>query len=255
MVLTNEYMVTSDAAGYAVFGEYCNLAASSLAWTVTAGSTGAFAGTAHPDITTFAAAFPLARMVMYRVHVEYVGAEQTAAGRIYVINSNESTTLSSVSLATIYDDANYTGKALDGYYDTVMSNQNPRYEGPSSTTFMVGTFQTRMMFAAGLPPSTQVFRVRVERFMEGLPSRSSLHRGSAQIEPYNAALMEVATNASHPSLHGGAYTAKPQIMDNVWKAVKAAGAYAWDNRAAISHLAGSFSTSGMAKNALLALTL
>lgn len=252
LVLENEYTVSSDAAGYAVFSEDPSLYLAKGSYTVTAGVTNAGTATSHPDMASYAAAFPYARMLMYRLIVEYVGAEQTASGRFYCINGIDSSCLASATLANIYDDANYTGKAIDGFYDTVLFTQQPRYELPTTTMFSRPTFQARSMFAAGLPPTTVCFRVRIQRFMEGLPGRDSLHRGATGIEFYDPSMMEVLTNASHPSLHGGAATKRTEIVANVWKGIQAGASLAWNNRAAIGQI-GKFATSGLAKSALLGL--
>lgn len=249
LVLVDEYQISSDAAGYCAFTVDPVLAWARNNYTITAGATGLVNPIAHPDMTTYTAAFPFARLLMYRITVQYVGAEQTASGRFYCINSAGVEGLQSQTLANIYDDANYTGKAQDGFYDTVLFTQPPRYEVPSATTFMRPTFQVRNCFAAGLPASTAVYRVRVERFMEGLPGRDSLHRGSAAVEFYNSNMMEVLTNASHPGLHGGAFARKDQIIAGVWKGIKAGAGYAWQNKALIGKLAATYS--GGASKALM----
>lgn len=240
LVLVDEFQVSSDAAGYCAFSIDPTLIYSRVAYTVTAGATGVGAPASHPDRVTYAAAFPYARMLMYRVTVQYVGAEQTASGRFYAINSSGTEALQSKVLADIYDDANYTGRAIDGFYDTILFTQPPRYETPDAVLFMKPTFQSRNCFAAGLPFSTPVYRVRIERFMEGLPGRDSLHRGSAQVEFYNSGMMEVLTNASHPGLHGGAFAKKDQIVANVWKGIKAGAGFAWQNRSNIGRIASTF---------------
>lgn len=240
LVLVDEFQVSSDAAGYCAFSIDPTLIYSRSMYTVTAGATGIAAVVAHPDKVTYSAAFPYARMLMYRVTVQYVGAEQTASGRFYCINASGIEALQSQTLADIYDDANYTGRAQEGFYDTVLFTQPPRYELPGAALFMKPTHQTRNCFAAGLPFSTPVYRVRVERYMEGLPGRDSLHRGSAQVEFYNSNAMEILTNASHPGLHGGAFTRKDQIVAGVWKGIKAGAGFAWQNKAAIGRLATTY---------------
>jgi len=254
LVLSNEYTITSDAAGYACWGENYSLAAAKSTWTVTAGVTGSATYTAHPDATTYTAAFPWSRQLMYRISVEYIGADLNASGRIYCLNSLVLSTLDTQTLANVYDDANYTGKAVDGYYDTVLFNQSPRYEASNGASFMGATFPTRIMFCAGLPASTVCFRVRIERFLEGLPGRDSLHRGSAQVELLDTPLMEVLTNASHPGLHGGAMTHKSEIVSNVWKAIRAGASAAWHHRTELGAMAGRYASGRAAKGALLALT-
>lgn len=254
LVLTNEYTITSDAAGYAAWGENSNLSYAKLGWTVTAGAVGTVATTAHPDTTTYAAAFAQSRMLMYRITVEYIGSELNAAGRLYALNAITTSGFDSQTLANVYDDANYTGKAVDGFYDTVLFNQSPRYETTSSSTYMIATFPIRIMFAAGLPPNTVCYRVRVDRFMEGLPGRESLHRGSASVELYDAPMMEVLTNVSHPGLHGGAAAQKSDIVAQVWKGIKAGAGAAWHHRLELGALAGKYASGNAAKTALLALT-
>lgn len=254
LVLSNEYTITSDAAGYAAWGENAALASAKLAYTVTAGATGAFSATAHPDATTYAAAFPYSRMLMYRITVEYVGAELNASGRIYALNSTNSAALDSQTLANIYDDANFTGRAVEGFYDTVLFNQSPRYEQTNAANFMFVSFPIRLLYAAGLPANTVCFRVRIDRFMEGLPGRDSLHRGSASVELYDAPMMEVLTNVSHPGLHGGSMSRKSEIVAQVWKGIKAGAGAAWHHRTELGALAGKYATGAAAKTALLALT-
>lgn len=177
--LQNEYTVTSDAAGYAVFGSHPSLINAELTWTVTAGSTGAATTAQHADYTSVNAAYVWSRMVCFGVEVSYVGAAQTASGGLTSFVHVYPTDLNSQVLATIYDDGMFT-KAQDGAVVVGRPVQEPRFESTAGTSANAPTFPCLNFVGAGLPASAAVFRVRVTRHMEGLPQKNSLMRGMAQ---------------------------------------------------------------------------
>lgn len=176
--LMNEYTVTSDGAGYAVFAAHPALLTADMTWTVTAGVTGTAAATQHADYTAVNAAYVWSRLVCFGVEVSYVGAAQTASGGLTSFTFPYSTDLNTQTLSTIYDDGTFS-RAQDGAVLVGRPIQEPRFEATSGASTNTPTFPVLAFVGAGLPFTTAVFRVRVTRHMEGLPQKNSLMRGMA----------------------------------------------------------------------------
>lgn len=176
--LVNEYTVTSDAAGYAVFGAHPSLVTADMTWNVTAGSTGVHSATQHSDYTAVNSAYVWSRMICFGMEVSYVGAAQTASGGLTSFIHPYATDLSSQVLSSVFDDGTFT-RAQDGAVVVGRPIQEPRFDATSSGSNNVPTFPILSFVGAGLPFSVPVFRVRVTRHMEGLPQKNSLMRGMA----------------------------------------------------------------------------
>lgn len=196
-VLRAEYTVGSDAAGAAVWAENHALSASKLTWVVTAGSTGVFTGTAHPQNTSFAAEARAARCVAMRVKITYIGVEQEAAGYLSFNERVNYLDVDNTALDLLHTGAAAQVRATEGMLVHIDYFQLPRFEALGSS-FMLNTMPCAVFTASGLPASkASLFRVRVERFMEYLPAEGSLAEGELRHEPHNPAAL-----AAHGELSG-----------------------------------------------------
>jgi hypothetical protein len=203
--LTDEYTITSDAAGYAVWGVSPSLSNARQGWTVTAGSTGAAPSfqAAHPESSNCSASFKFSRECVYEIEVNYIGAELNAAGRLVAIESTSDATYNSVVLDTIIDDGE-SAPAQYGRRIVVRPTQAPRFEdaGALGSAYMTPTFAYWAFVGVGLPATTVCFSVRVTRHFEGIPHKTSLLRGVAVPEPYNPSSLTIAANMSQSGKHG-----------------------------------------------------
>lgn len=191
--LVEEYIITSDANGYAVFGASPGMSNAYSTWTVTAGATGSVASAAHPDQTTVAANYLYARMNCYGVEVTYTGASSTSTGWLTSFIHPYLTDLNTQTISGILDDG-VGGRVDAGRVVIGRPNQTPRYESEASAAFMTSTFPCLNFVASGLGATQTVLRMRVTRHMEGLPLKSSLMRGMATSSAADLHAMEVATN-------------------------------------------------------------
>lgn len=228
--LVNEYTVSSDGAGYAVFGAHPSLVTADLSWTVTAGSTGAVATAQHTDYTATNAAYVWTRMVCFGVEVTYVGAAQTASGGITAFAHPYSTDLSSTLLSTVYDDGTFY-RAQDGAVLVGRPVQEPRFDPTTSGTANTPTFPILDFVASGLPFTVPVFRVRVTRHMEGLPQRNSLMRGMASDSVADVVALAAGANLGEKGITSAntapaRYAAKQVASAAASSAIAAAAPYA-----------------------------
>lgn len=198
-VLRSEYTLGSDAAGHCVFAETFALNGAKCTWVVTAGTTGAAVPTNHPQYAAFVAEARFARLVAVRVSVIYIGAEQTSAGYLSFAEKTSTSDISAQSVDSLHTGSDAQVRATDGMVVYLDYTQPPRYEDPSSGTFMYPTFPVGMFVASGLPASTtSLFRVRVERFMEFLPVEGALSEGELTHEPHDPATLSVHGQLSGP---------------------------------------------------------
>lgn len=192
-VLKAEYNIASNADGDAVFGESYNITGSKLSAVVTAGVLGSVTTAQHPQYTSFAAEAKAARMVAMRVQVTYTGRADEVSGYL----SHDIKTETAFGGGNLTDQHVSSVKqvpASDGFTCFVTYTQEPRWEAPNVSQFMLNTFPVPVFFASGLPASKTVYHVRVWRFVEYLPFDNSISEGSMDIEPYNPT--ELAVNAS-----------------------------------------------------------
>lgn len=228
--LVNEYTVTSDAAGYAVFAAAPSLVASEMTWTVTAGATGAATTASHPDNAAVSAAYYWSRLVCFGTEVTYLGAPQTASGGLTVIQTPNANELNGINLSSVYDDGEF-GRADKGRVVVGRPLQEPRFEQTSGALAGSPTFSVLAFIGSGLPASTVCFRVRVTRHMEGLPQRNNLMRAMAADSPVDLRAMEAAavlgskmnTSTNEPAVRLEAKKAAAQVAST---AIAAAAPYA-----------------------------
>lgn len=221
-VLRSEYTVTSDAAGHAVFAENTNFLASRLNWTVTAGTTGTVATTAHPQFAAIVAAARLARLVHFTVQVTYIGAEQTSAGYLSMAVKHDVADVNSITVDGLHTGSQLQVKAPDGGYVDISFSQTPRWEDPAAGSFMQSTFNLALFTASGLPASTACFRVRVLRFVEFIPKEGDLFEGEQQVEPHNPGAMSVHGQLSAPATSISSLTGRPGALKAIKDAANAA---------------------------------
>lgn len=217
-VLRSEYTVSSDAAGNVVFGEHNTLTYAKSSWVVTAGTTGTATYTAHPQATAFYAEARVARTVAMKITVTYIGAAQEAAGYLSYTERSIFADVDAQSIDGLHTGSLMQVRAEEGLVAFVDYSQSPRYEGPSSASFMNYTFPISVFAASGLPVSKPVLRVRVCRFMEYLPVEGALSEGELAHEPHNPAAL-----SAHGEL-GGHRTSLSSLvnMPAFWNGVKSA---------------------------------
>lgn len=218
-VLKNEYTITSDAAGHALFAEHNGLALARCVWTVTAGAAAATpTTTAHPQATAFYNEARVARMVAIKIQVTYIGAEQTTAGYVSYAPKAAAADVNSVTMDALHTGGvsqTRSGVSLVLHGDFT---QEPRWESPSDVNFMANTHRIHVLAASGLPASTACLRVRVLRFLEYLPIEGSLAEGELKHEPHDGAALSV-----HGSLGGPATSvARGSDTSGFFAGVKAA---------------------------------
>lgn len=189
-VLKAEYTVSSDAAGDAFWGENAGLSNSKLTSTITAGVLGSITTAAHPQYTSFTAEAKVARTVLVKVQVIYIGRNDAAAGFLSYDEKTE-TSFGSTNLSDHHTSALVQVDAEHGMAVALTFSQEPRWEAPTGGTYMANTFPVATFFASGLPVSSPVFRVRVWRYVEYLPFDGAISEGSMVVEPYNPSAMAV----------------------------------------------------------------
>lgn len=201
-VLRNEYTITSDAAGQAVWAEHPAPGFAKCTWTVTAGTTAAGpTTTAHPQAAAFAADARFARTVAIKVTVTYIASTMATAGYLTYFTKTDSADISSQSV-----DGLHTGGLSQARADVPITiygdpSQELRWEAPgvANTAFMAATHKFHAFAATGLPASTAVFRVRICRFMEYLPLEGSLAEGETKHEPYDPGATAVMSQLAGPA--------------------------------------------------------
>lgn len=110
----------------------------------------------------------------------------------------------SQSLTNIHTNADLTVRASEGAISFSGPSQTPRWEAPTSGTYMQGTVGATGVFASGLPAGKKVLRVRTVRWMEYLPIEGDITEGNTESEPHDPALLGVlgqlsAQHTSHTS--------------------------------------------------------
>lgn len=217
-VLRSEYTVSSDAAGHAVFGESFNISGAKMYWGIAAGITSAVNTSQHPQYAAFVAEARTARMVAMRIHVLYIGAEQTSAGYLSYEEKYSSADVGGLSIDSLHTGSDIQCKAQDGLVAYIDYTQLPRWESPVASSFMEATFPCGIFIASGLPVSTPLFRVRVERFMEYLPIEGTLSEGEVRAEPHDPGAL-----GAHGALSGPATSVHTHSgMDRFKSLVKSA---------------------------------
>lgn len=199
-VLRSEYTLGSDAAGHLVFAENFSTVYAKMSWTVTAGVLGAVTQTAHPQQAAFALEARTARCIATRISVLYIGVEQESAGYLSFQEKVAVGDISTANIENLHTGADAQVKATDGLIVYIDFTQQPRWEDPGATTFMMYTFPIALFVASGLPASkTSLFRVKVERFMEYLPMEGALSEGELLHEPSNPAALSTHGELSGPA--------------------------------------------------------
>lgn len=222
-VLRSEYTLTSDGAGHLAWAENFSTKNAKSVWTVTAGSLSATASnTDHPQQTAFAAEARSARMIAYKIQVMYIGAEQTSAGYLSFSEKYSTSDVNSLTIDGLHTGSIIQVPAEEGLLVHVDFTQEPRWEDPSTTTFMQNTFPFAFFTASGLPFTTAVFRVRVARFMEYLPVEGAIAENNVAHEPSNPAALSVHGELSGNNTSVSALTKTEALFKNVKAVANAA---------------------------------
>lgn len=219
-VLKSEYTLSSDAAGELTFGESYNLSGAKLSATVTAGTLSGITTTAHPQFTAFTAEAKVARMVLMRIQVTYVGREDASSGYLSYDEKTE-TAYGATTMGDNHTSSLVQVDAQHGLTVVLSHTQEPRWEVPTTATFMKDTYQVASFFASALPASAVVYRVRVWRFMEYLPFDGAISEGNLHAEPHNPAALAVHSLLSGISTSISTVTSEG-FIDGVKRAANAA---------------------------------
>lgn len=210
-VLRNEYTITSDAAGHAMFGEHYSLSNAKMSWTITAGTAGVASYTAHPQQSAFNAEARVARMVAARISISYIGATQTGAGYLSYEEKILPDDVNNLTADQVHTGSDVQVTAQDGLVVHLDYTQHPRWESPTASSFMIYTFPVAVFIASGLPVSTPVFRVRIERFVEYLPLDGTLSEGEVRHEPHDPGAM-----SAHGALSGNPTSIRTQAGESTF---------------------------------------
>lgn len=231
--LVEEYTVSSNAGGFALFGQHPGLVRSSITNTFTGNSSSVAESYGnHPDYTAFLAAHSKARVVMYMVEITYIGAEQTSAGRLCCVSVTGIDSYLGVAVDSMFDDATCVMPAQAGMSCIVRPYQDPRFEHVDDLTFGANHLHVMYFGLAGAPVSTNLFDVRVTKFLEGVPKRNSLMRGMTAVEPAVPNALAIAANIgtetadtvanTHEGRTGQVSRAR-KMADLAWKLLLVAG--------------------------------
>lgn len=165
-----------DAAGYCSLfianGSYLSHAVN----TVTAGLIASQAFVSAPNHATYVAEFSRIRWLAAHVEVTYVGASQTAAGRVSVSAHNGSSTVG-IAPEAFFDDVGVSGPLADGAQAIIRPFAADFHSTGISTYLSVS--EGIAVNVCGAPAGTNTVMITVHRVLEGLPLATSLHRASA----------------------------------------------------------------------------
>jgi len=201
-VLRDEWTVTTDAAGIAVFAigtPLTGVAANRLSWVVTAGVCAAApAAVAHPQYAALNSDARCARQIGIKVQVTYIGAADNEAGYLSFQEYSLSADVNSATVDAIHTGSTIQVRPAQGLVCFGDFTQDPRWELPTNVDWMAPTFPVMAFAASGMLASTASFRVRTTRWIEYLPKEGSLSEGDASYEPHDAGTMSVWGMLNHP---------------------------------------------------------
>lgn len=231
--LVEEFTVTTNGGGSMMFGVQPGVNRSIINSAVV-GVTSAVSETyvQHPDYTAFTGAHLYARVLFYMVEITYIGAEQTSAGRLCCVNTVGTNHYQSVDITTMFDDAGCVMAAQQGMSCIVRPFQEPRLADASTLGWATDYLQVMYFAVTGAPISTTVFDVRVSKFVEGVPLRTSLMRGMVSVEPSVPNALAIAANigtdqadtvANTTEGRKGQVSRARKMADLAWKLLLVAG--------------------------------
>lgn len=188
-VLYDNYSVSSDANGVCCFAEYPFLYRQNAApGPPLAGGT--LANTRQ--CSAFLSIADRARVLSIKIQIEYVGADLSAAGYLSYVRRRDSALITGTSSVDVFHQlADKQTAAKNGMHVTGSFHSEPTMEVPNNTTFMADKHHTHIFAASALPVSTQVFRVRVTRYVEFIPKEADLSEGATRVEPHDPAAYSV----------------------------------------------------------------
>lgn len=185
---------------------------SKLAATVTAGTLSAIGTTQHPQYASFTSEAKVARTVMVKIQVIYIGREDASSGYLSYDEKTE-TAYGGTLMGDQHSNAVVQVRAAEGLTAVLTYSQEPRWEAPTTSTYMSNTFPVAAFFASGLPASAVVYRVRVQRFVEYLPFDGAISEGAMVAEPYNPAALAVHSMLAGPGASiGSGSTPEPPLL-------------------------------------------
>jgi hypothetical protein len=191
--LPDDFLVTADANGYCGF--YINPGLGYYTVNNTTPLTEAATITFNPLVlgtraNTFLGQTIVSRNVCTKVVVTYVSAVQTSAGYLSIQRTRDYGQVSGSTPPIVRQATEMQCKAQEGFTAYLGYGQSPRFEDPNGANYMYNTFQGLSVFASALPPGG-ILKVRIVRFMEFIPSQSSLMQGDQAVEPHNPAAIAV----------------------------------------------------------------
>lgn len=195
MKLVEEFTVTTNGGGSAMFGVLPGISRSTLSSAVV-GVTSAVTETytQHPDYAGYNGSHFYGRVLFYTVEIIYIGAEQTSAGRMCCVSSVGAAQYQNVDITTMFDDSTCVMPSQAGMHCIVRPFQEPRLTDTASTSWGADYLHVMYFAMVGCPVSTTLLDVRVTKFVESVPLRTSLMRGMVAVEPAVPNALAIAAN-------------------------------------------------------------
>jgi len=192
----DEYLYTPNAQGDLAFMIGPAMIQGIYNTTITAGTTAAAYSGAFPigDYTALSGFGSRAKCLMYTVEVSYIGALVNSAGRICCVNVGTTAEYLSTSLASMFDDATCVCNVGDGMRCIQRSNDRPSMDVMSNVNFGANYLPYMFFAVTGAPTAANCIEVRVRRFLEYVPIRSTIMKNMTSVEPLVRSALDIAGN-------------------------------------------------------------
>lgn len=195
--LTQDFTLRSDANGRIAFIVSPALNRSTYTPVLdAAGSSASVTYQAHDDYTATLAGYTWTRMVCGGIMAQYIGAQQTAAGWISIVEDPDLNYFTVGSNVAGKSEDGFSGPATAGGAATWVPCQEPRLDATTNVGGNTPTFSYFFIFGEGLPANTDCFRLRTIRHIEGPPTKANLARRSAMPGHASTAELEAASAIS-----------------------------------------------------------
>lgn len=180
----------------------------------------------HPDFVDFNSQFIYFRTLVMGVEVQCTLSDNENQGRIACSsNPNQAHGAIGSSITSVFEDTMEPMSLKEGCLVVSRPVQPPRFEQIGLATAGMGTIPCVAIAISGAKVGSKM-SVRVVRLVEGQPTKGSLHRGAATVEPYDMITMGVAANMAmneptvHPNTDGGKTAMKAEGMELAKTAVQ-----------------------------------
>lgn len=207
--------VTPDAQGNSVY-VFRGILRTAKSWYAIAadGTLGAVSGAGGvgdaPEQATIGADFSALRSLAFAVNVTYIGAEQTAAGRIGMFCSTNPL-LTGLKVADLLTDCDTVGPAHEGAAAIVRPYARPDFQ--ISTDDTLPYMSSLVLVLAACPPGVTSIQVEVIRHLELVPINTSLHFAAARFTPCSHCVLECASNLGSVKQNATGRNAKQQLLN------------------------------------------